>query len=284
MIESAALDRMLALQDATRAIDWDAVRSGKVPAIARDSNTGIYDLEGFADNRRQFRGVYSTASIDSFAKYLEWQNDLEWQNVGAGAMGSMPCFIDGEAGSAAAFLDIGNVLKPGHCLNRAVLKLEPTAAYAAIVKASGQQTDQRGMANFLEDWRRYFAVEEHGPPGTAEVLKVLRSVRSIDISTKVTAGQAVTNHSESRSGFVALDANANKGLPDHLWFICKPFAEFGERRIEVDLSTIFTEPPKLTLRIRAKEALFEDIAVEFQDLISDALPSVFTPVSGAFKP
>lgn len=278
MIESAALDRILALQDASRTIDWAAVQSGVIPAVARDGNTGVYDLEGFADNRRQFRGVYTTASIESFAKYLEWQG------AKAGALGAMPCFIDGEAGSAAAFLDIGDALKPGHCLNRAVLKLEPTAAYAAIVKASGQQTDQRGMANFLEDWRRYFAVDEYGPTGTADVLKVLRSVRSIDISTKVTAGQAVTNHGESRSGFVALDANANKGLPDQLWFVCKPFVEFAERRIEVDLSTIFIEPPKLTLRIRAKEALFEDIAAEFQDLISDALPSVFTPVSGAFKP
>lgn len=224
-------------------------------AIVPDSST-VIDLERFQLGRTRFRGTYSTHSLADFGAYVV-------ERSAPAARG----FIDQDAMSCTVLFNLGTPDQPGHADDRAVLRLKPSAAFAAVQAICGQNLVQKAMSDWIEDWHQHLTATDEND-ASMTIAKAIGAVRTITVKASSESDHAVTETRASRSAMDSIEASSKETLPAWLDFKVVPFEGLGEQTIRLRVSVITSgSQPQLKLRWLGEEAQREAIAKEFKEVL-----------------
>lgn len=220
----------------------------------------IEDLEQFQTERNQFRGKFRTNRIGDFKDYcdkLGHEDDI--------------CFVDPEKVSAQVIFDMGTENAPGHCLHTAKLNLVETAAYCVVLGLGSQSFTQKGLFNFMQDWKNNITVLDAN--GEEIVFTTAaQNVLSIDIEETLKSGFEETDFSAERSSMAKIEAKAKAGkvLPAGFLFTTKPYLPLTEKDFYLRLSLSKAHSgPAFTLRCEGLEDIQEQIIDEFDNILTE---------------
>ncbi|MBF8692550.1 DUF2303 family protein [Pseudomonas fulva] len=241
-------------------------------AIVPDSST-VIDLERFQLHRSRFRGTYSTHSLVDFGAYVV-------ERAAPDARG----FIDQDAMTCVVLFNLGTPDLPGHADDRAVLRLKPSAAFAAVQAICGQNLAQKAMSDWIEDWNQHLAAtDENGQ--TMTIAKAIAAVRTITVKASSESDHAVGETRASRSTMDQIEASSKETLPAWLHFKVVPFEGLGEQVIRLRVSVITGgAQPVLKLRWIGEEAQREAIAQKFKAVLDDTVGKSAKLNLGNFDP
>jgi uncharacterized protein YfdQ (DUF2303 family) len=266
-MEAAALEKIIGL--AIAASDRNVLKE-HTPALVL--NNQIVSIEHLKDRRSRFRGAYSTTVLGEFISYVSDANP-----------DGTTCFVDAEAMSAQAIMNLGDATTPGHADWTASLKLKPSAPFAAALKRDGVACSQRELAEWIEDWLPHMGAI--GPAGTVmEMATAVRAIREITISQKKDQTHGDRDFGASKSSMEEIEAKSRFVLPSKLMFICTPYIGFNEIELSMRVSVITGDTPKMTLRIIGLEQVIEDLALEFRNMLSSGLKGLMPVCVGTFRP
>lgn len=244
-------------------------------------------LEQYANHRQRFRGTFSTPLVADFSSYVQEHPDVvEGEPV--------PVFIELKKLAATAIFNLRQDGEAGHGDDRAVLTLEPTAPYKNLLAVADTRQGQRELAEFIEEWAPYlqcFGEDYYGSldPNTANAIasmplgKVVAAIRGITVKERREAGTQVRNHGETRSVLEAIDAKGEgEYLPTVVVFTCVPYDGFAERRFELRVGVVTSDPPKVALRLIGKERHDEELGEELKAKLNANLDEKADILIGAF--
>lgn len=234
---------------------------------------GDFHLEGlerFMDGRNRFRGNMATGSMADYVRYVA-------EN------GKSQCFVDAENMKAKVFFNLGTQNNPGHGDNTATLQLEKTSPLRAVLSMNGLKLSQKGLAEWLEDWKESLeVVDQHGESMT--LAQAVAAVRRITIKAKAESTHTDSDFGASRSAMEEVEAKAEDRLPNIFSFRCVPYEGLDERAFTLRMSVITTgEKPQLSTRIVQLEKAQEDMAEEFKGKLADQLPEEVSVYIGSFS-
>ncbi|MBX3653243.1 MAG: DUF2303 family protein [Ramlibacter sp.] len=266
-----------AIQELSQAQAIAAASTAVNEAISEHVGRGIvalpvdftnHDLEKVLPLRRRARGVMTTSVISSFAQYVQ-----DHKEEGASV------FIDQNAMTATAVLNLGTPLEPGHADNLAKMEAKRMAAFAALLQtATGSALSQTKAAEFFEDWSGHLLFFKDGservPPGRA-----IAAVRKLTIEALRKLESTEQQLSASRSSFESVSATSSDPLPTTIYFTCEPYHGLKSREFVMRLG-VFTggKDPAILLRIVNKEKHEEEMAVELAELVTGSLSASGLPV------
>lgn len=227
------------------------------------SGYSLEHTEKFKTNRNRFSGSLETASIEEWAEYIKDQDLKEH---------AASCFIDGDALTAKAILDLGTIESPGHCVHKANLVLERTPEYEFLLDAlNDRKMNQKRTAELLEEWcDSISAVDEEGEDMSAKQL--VQSIRKISIEKSSSKESEVSQYSENMSALEKIEAKNKERMPSMVFFKCRPTEDLMERTFNLRLSIIADgEKPVLVMRVQQLAVIKKHIAEEFKGLAKQAL-------------
>lgn len=228
------------------------------PSMLVPSDFKLQSLESLMDNPSRFRGQFSTTSIEDYADYI---NNEDGSRV----------FVDIDRMRASAYFDLGHADEPGHGEHTAVLTLEKTAPYAALLSADGTAFAQKELAHWIEDWHANIEGEDSAGASMSPN-QLAAAVRRIEIKASSERAHEDNDWSASRSGLDRLDANTGDRTPAIIRYTCTPYEGLGIRTFTVRVSIIADDQkPKIKLRLIGLEAVKEEIAKEFKHVLSGQL-------------
>ncbi|WP_159340737.1 DUF2303 family protein [Vreelandella aquamarina] len=230
----------------------------------------LQSLENFQQSPARFRGSFTTSSIEDYAAYVNEEDESR-------------VFVNVDAMSAKAFFDLGNAAEPGHGDHTATLTLEKTSAFVACLNAHESAFGQKELAHWIEDWHHCITgIDSNGVEMTAQ--KLAAAVRRIEIKATSERVSEDRDWGSSRSGMDALDASAGDSTPDIIRFHCLPYEGLSFRTFDIRVSILADDSkPRLKLRIIGLEAVKEEMAKEFKDVLAKELDEHSTLLLGAFK-
>lgn len=251
-IQETAVAAARLLDDAKQAPGLDR------PIVALPSSLTVHDLEKFMFGRARFRGTFSTGNPDAFAEYIKAQ-----------APGAV-CFVNGDSMVANAIFDLGTVEDPKHAEHRAVLTMEKTAPFRALLARNGETHTQRLTAEWIEDWRDFI----HPCNADGEdipLVKAVSAVRSLSLEEKRAHGFEEQDFKSKRTAMEEIEAKgAHENLPVFLDFRCTPYEGLSKRSFRARLGIVSTRgesAPSFVLRIVREEHELEQVALEFRKLL-----------------
>ncbi|MGJ8522264.1 hypothetical protein R84981_000949 [Carnimonas sp. R-84981] len=230
----------------------------------------LQSLEPYQASPSRFHGRFSTSSIEDFATYVTGE---DYARV----------FVDVDNMLAKAFFNLGYPQNPGHGDHIAVIAAERTPGYDAVLFAHENQFNQRGLANWIDDWHHSIAGEDsNGKNLTAAQLA--NAVRKIEIKSRSERTHEDSDWKTSAQGLDELDASAGDSTPSIIRFTCQPYKELPIRDFELQVSIIADDDkPKLKLRVKALEYHKEQIAQDFKEVLAKALGNDVPLLLGTFK-
>lgn len=237
-----------------------------IPVSALPGDYEISSLERFMKNRTRFRAEVKTKDIATFVRYAvaHKPHDL-----------NPSCFVDELNMSATVIFNMGDNLSPGHGDDKAHLRLVRSSLYESLLNLVNKKLTQKEVAELLEDYSDNFLPATLNSEGELEdiaIKKAIASIRKIKISQNSEAEFTEANFQVQKSAFESIEAKSVETLPSYLKFKCIPFQGLQERTILIRLSILTGgSEPMLTLRIVKYEELTEDMAKEFESLLSEQL-------------
>ena len=240
--------------------------------IAITPSLELKSLEQYQEFRNQFRGKFHTSSMKDYEEYLSEHNGTN-------------CFIDIDSMSSNSIFDLGDKEKPGHAKHTASLKLKKTAPYSELIRHDQSPGNQRELAEWIEDWKDYIQIiDETG--ADMDIVPAVAAIRRITIEAIRKQGNETRTFGESKSSLESIDAKSEDGnMPAWIVFTCKPYEDLPEHTFHSRISILTsTDKPKLVTRIIQLEAIQEEIATEFKELLKKDLPKEIDIFIGTFAP
>lgn len=243
---------------ALSSVRLDVVEDMACPAVAMPSELSIVSLEKFQEGRYRFRGSLRTTSINDFVKY----------SIGYSTAAGVRCFIDAVDMSAKTIFNLGTIDNPGHADNSAVISLQKTSPFAAVLSINSRKQGQKDLAEWLEDWREFLlAFDAEG--NVLDIKQAIGAVRRITIESSRSSDHEDSDFSAKRSIMENVEAKSKDIMPAAFEFKCTPYEELQEHIIKLRYSILTShDTPTLVLRIVQLENLEEQIAQEFRDLLA----------------
>lgn len=266
-MDATTIDRIQQLALAAAAAN---VLKTDTPAMIIDGK--VVTIEHLQEGRARFRGAFATSVLEDFAHYVS----------AASVKGEG--FIDPKSCSARVFLNLGDVNAPGHADWVATLALEPTAAFAALRAIDGKPMLQKQAVEWIEDWAQLLAAKNGATADSTSIATALQSIRSLTISAKSETTHTDKDFGASRTSLEEIEARSQLGIPSHLVFTCEPYVGLSAISFVLRLSVISGDKPSLVLRMVSREALEEDIALEFKTKLVAAIGDSASMTIGSFKP
>lgn len=232
----------------------------------------LKDLEKFMPARRRQRGTMNTNSIPDFAGYTQKHKEA-----------GCTVFVNPDNMAARAVLNLGTQDHPGHCDNTAVVTLEKTAAFLALLSHTAQHVNlkQSQMAEFLEDWSDEITCYNNEGEENAYIPmhKAIAAVRKLTIESMQKLESEAKQLSASKSTFESVAATSTETIPTILHFATVPYHGLDARTFDVRLGINTGGPvPTIGLRIIKMEEHDEQMAFEFAQLVRNALTDEALPV------
>lgn len=253
------------------------------PALILTNANGtqqVVSIEHLQPGRSRYRGTFKTQQLGAFAQHINATVDNNTPRTPA------TTFIDPENASATAYFNLGDHEQPGHGDHTALLKLKPCAAYAALLQACQRTHDQRGLHDFIEDWRDIITPIYASPSDSNNTLaNALGAIRSISVEEARNTRHDVRDMGATRSAMESVDAKSALVLPASFEFKTVPFDGLQERtfRLRLGVNT-GGEKLSLTLRLQQAEQISEDIAKDFLARLQALLGTASTLTLGTFTP
>lgn len=246
------------------------------PILIRHEDGRVINLEPHMAIRSRFRGCFNTPFVTAFADYVKRHANDE----SAGFIHSTP---DADL-FAEVFFNLGCQVTPGHADWRAVLVPNATASWKAAREANGQAMDQRTLAEWIEDWS--YCIDLVSSSGEDIALGAgTAAIRNINITARSESGHVEADFSGKRTAMEEIEAKASTGtLPARIRMRIVPFAGFQARYIYLRLAIITGEKPRLSLRIIGLEAITEEIATEFREILLREIGDACPMTVGTFEP
>lgn len=228
-----------------------------VPLVAVPDGFSVTSLERYMSFRVRFRGKMHTSVIPSFVDYVKNES------FQAGSH----CFLDAEKMQAINIFNFGGGADAGHCDYSAVLQLEKTAEYKALLNFDGAKLDQKDFAEFLEDWADYITCEnENGD--TMSLARAISAVRRITVQASVKADSEQRNFSSEKSALESISINAENALPSKLFFECSPYLGLESHNFALRVSALTSrDKPMLVARIVRHEQAQQKFAKDFCSML-----------------
>lgn len=237
----------------------------------------LHSTEKFNALRDRYRGSYRTSSISSFAEYIEYRNN--------GADERVQTYINTERGlSAQTFLNLGDVIDPGHGDDTATLTLEKKAEFARFEGLNGNRLRQQQLIDVIDDWAEF--LEAYGESGEVDLDKAIRALRKVKITKGSELDSQVRDFGHSVSALEKLEATGvDENLPHYFILNTECFHGLYPRSVKLSLriSANNDDAPGFVLRIVGEEALTEALAEEFKDILTDHLEGQGQIFQGAFS-
>ena len=261
MMDASAIKEIAALAvDATRARILPQESVGDIPAALIGDK--IVSLESLQSGRSRFRGTYATNVLSEFVAYVVSH---------PGGTG----FIDADNCTARVLHNLGTKEYPGQGDWISILRLKPTAAYAAMISACKTQLDQKKVVEFIEDWALNLDTE-------GGIAAALAAIRNVTIAQKKDVTHVDKDFGASRSALEEIEARASGGLPSYFTFLTRPYAGFAARDFKLRLSVLTGDKPAFVLRIVSAEQIEESIATEFKTILLREIDQAATLAVGTF--
>lgn len=242
------------------------------PVIALPAGTTVQSLEKFQAGRSRFRGSLSTESLTSFTDYV-----LARQEVAAEG------FVDAEAMNCLVYFNLGDEDRPGHGDYTASLTLKKTSAFKALERAAGSTWSQKDLSDWLEDWLPNINAQD-AEGVDIPLSKAIAAIRSITVESLRKGEHNVSDMSASRSTLEQVEARSDQGLPAELMFSCPPYEGLKSRSVRLRVGVLTSsDKPAIRLRWIGEEALREEIAEEFKDLLKTEVGGAANLTVGTFK-
>lgn len=237
----------------------------------------LHSTEKFNALRDRYRGSYRTSSISSFAEYIEYRNN--------GADERVQTYINTERGlSAQTFLNLGDVIDPGHGDDTATLTLEKKAEFARFEGLNGNRLRQQQLIDVIDDWAEF--LEAYGESGEVDLDKAIRALRKVKITKGSELDSQVRDFGHSVSALEKLEATGvDENLPHYFILNTECFHGLNPRSVKLSLriSANNDDAPGFVLRIVGEEALTEALAAEFKDILTECLEGQGQIFQGAFS-
>lgn len=231
------------------------------------NGTIIKALEKYNKHRDNFRGEFTTKSINSFIEYNKHQQ-----------CDNATCFINSNEMLAKTIFDLGTKEAPLHCLHSANLELDKTSDYKSLLRVIGF-VDQKKLSDFIEDWNdniTCYAEIKHDD--TQEVIAnklAVQAVRKVKIESSTEIESEVGDFEGKQSILeqaVAKAGDYSKKLPSLILFKCAPYNGLKEYVFTVRVSVITSNSqPTFSLRIINHEKQCDEMVEEFMSIITDKL-------------
>lgn len=270
-----AFIQALKLNQAITAADYaigSSVNQQSPAFVALPKDFGTHDLEHLLPHRRRARGKMETAYIKPFAEYAQAHSE-----PGAAV------FVNAASMTAEAVLDLGTKESPGHADHRAVLDLQATAAYTALLNINGRAQSQQALAEFFEDWGavatlKFFSADSEVTPG-----KAIAAVRRITIENLRKTDSEEQQLSANRTAFESVKASSQEPIPTTIYFETKPYPELQARTFVLRLSILTGgSAPQLVLRIVNLETHVEEMGQELTARVQDAISGAMPVLMGSY--
>lgn len=237
----------------------------------------LHSTEKFNALRDRYRGEYRTHSIPSFAEYIEFRNNGSDENV--------QTFIQTERGlSARTFLNLGDVIDPGHGDDTATLVLEKKAEFARAEAINGRRQRQQELIDYVDDWADF--LEAHNDSGEVDLDKAIRALRKVKITKGSELDSQVRDFGHQVSAMEKLEATGvDENLPHFFILNTECFHGLNPRTVKLSLriSANNDDAPGFVLRIVGEEALTETLAEEFKDILTEKLDGQGQIFQGQFE-
>ena len=270
MFDQSAIQQ-LSQAEASRAHN-DALREalqGKGVAVLHEDFNHL-DLESFLPERRRARNLFSTGYVADFVKYVNTHKEA-----------GCTIYVDADSMSATAVLNQGSPEHPGHCDNKAKVKLQRLALFSDILAlCAGGAISQRLFAQWIEE-RKEFVKSLDSEQKEQVLSNVVTGIRSVTIERASSASNSVQALSAERSEMESVMAkakDADSQLPTYLKFNTKPYKELPERDffVQVNLITSGLEP-NFSFSLWGAEQHREEMAEQFSVLTADAFAAEDAP-------
>lgn len=245
-----------------------------------DGKQRVESIEHLQPGRSRYRGSFTTRQLGDFAAYVV----SETENASRIA-GQVQGFIDTDTMTAKVFFNLGTVDSAGHGDHVALLKLKPTAAYAALLAIVNKPLDQRTLHDFVEDWRDNISPVYDGKPDDSRTANALAAIRDVTVETVRKVGLVERDMGATRSAMESVDAKSSLTLPSGFEFTATPYDGLKLRAFRLRLGvTTGGDKLALTLRIQQAEQITEDIAADFRDRLAEKLGTASSLTLGTFTP
>lgn len=232
----------------------------------------LQSLEKLDTYRYRFRGALTTTSLADFVTYVKERADEDTRG-----------FVDKDNMTCRVIFNLGDSEQAGHGDDVATLRLDPTAAYAALQRIAGKTLSQKDLAEWMEDWRDF--LEAVNPADEAmPIAQAIAAVRNITIKATSERQNVEGNFNAARSAMDKIEADSQDTLPGSLVFSCAPFEGLPLRHFVLRLSVLTgNDKPVLKPRWVAEEQVREEIAQEFKDLLSADIADATSLTIGTFE-
>lgn len=241
------------------------IEKRELDALAVPDGLQVQDLERYRPHRRRQVGTMITNCMDSLVEYVRsWK---EHSRV----------FVLAQDMSACAVINFGDADYPGHADHRAVLKLDKTAEYSALLKAASARKPQRAMAEFCEDYIDFLSFQDADnlfiPPATA-----IKAIRTMKINSKQSVGAVAGNYSREKSLLESTAVDTSEGLPSYITFTCAPYTGLKQRTFMLRLGVGENEAgdPAFMVSIIRHDIAVQEMANELAAALRERMQ--YTPV------
>jgi uncharacterized protein YfdQ (DUF2303 family) len=245
----------------------DALKEHNIDATALPAGFSIVDLEKYREHRARLTGTMTTSCLPSFVTYVEKFSKAETTRL---------VMIDPRKMAATCAINFGSVEKPGHADHEAVLQLEKTSEYQALLKVCGDRTRiaQRAAAEWCEDYVDFcrFLDGDGITIPAATAIKAIRNLK-IEANTKVGSGQG--SFTREKSLLESTKVDTSEGLPHFIEFTGVPYKDLKQRTFRVRLGTGIDsgEATVFVMQIIRHDLDMQAMAEELADQIKDKMQS-----------
>lgn len=264
----------------------EAGEDGLTHVVALPHDFVVHDLEQYLPDRRRARGTMTTSVIADFAAYslkhaIDDESTQKDDDANVNEKGAA-VFVDKDHMKATAVLNLGGPDQPGHADNLAIVVLEKSAAYEALLAiANGQPRKQTDVAEFLEDWQ-HVVICRAGDDGIP-VGQAVAAVRTITIEQARKTNSTEQQLGAERSAFESVQASSEHKLPTFIEFhVDPPYFGLSPRTLTLRLSILTGDKPLIVLRIIKLQEHQEQMAAEFADLVRAALDEELPVAIGTY--
>ena len=244
-----------------------------IPITLVPKGLELISLEKYRTQPARFRGRFATNYISDFVYYIHVINEPYTQ-----------CFINADRMSAEAYFDLGDTKQPGHGEHRAILTLLKTAAYQSAIEITGDELKQKECAEWLEDWRDQIKLYDENDQAV-DIKRGIMAVRQIKIKSSVESDHQQEQFKASRTTAEKIEALNPEGLLNYIVFECQPYHQLGDYALTIKISIVQNHnEPRLKLRIVKLEAVKEQLANDFKDVLMNTLDENVKTYVGSFNP
>lgn len=251
-----AIQAARTVADLTQALKYANL---EMPVAALPDNFKLANLEQYLPGRCRYRGAMKTVALKDFMDYCDAHAD-------SGAA----CFVDPQKMTARSIFNLGDAAEPGHADFTAELSLVKTAEYSALLDLNGSRSNQKTMAEFLEDYQDSIVCFA----GDGEVIpnsKAIAAVRRLTIEASRREDHESQDFKASRSALESIEARSDHGLPSGFRFECIPYNGLEIRSFDLRLSVLTGgDAPSLVARIKRLEEVQEEMGRELQEKLAGA--------------